>query len=84
MKKTFPDFATDADAEAFVDHADLSEFDFSEMKSASFVRRDEARAIHLRLPSELIDEVERRAQESGIAFDQFVENAIGQSLREPR
>lgn len=84
MKKTFPDFATDAEAEAFVDRADLSGFDFSDMKSTSFVLRGEARSVHLTLPSELIDEIERRVEETGVPFDRFVELAIGRSLRKPR
>ena len=83
MKKTFPDFATDAEAEAFVDDADLSEFDFSDMKSMSIVRRGEARAVHLTLPSRLIDELERRAEEAGIPFQRCGELAIGRSLRDP-
>ena len=84
MKKTFPDFATDAEAEAFIDDADLSEFDFSDMKSTSFVRRGEAGAVHLTLPSRLIDEIERRADEAGVSFERFVELAIGRLLRDPR
>ena len=39
MKKKFPEFKTDAEAEAFVETADLSEYDFSDMAAMRFELR---------------------------------------------
>lgn len=36
MKKKFPDFKTDEEAERFVAAADLTEYDFSDFKSVKF------------------------------------------------
>jgi hypothetical protein len=38
MKKKLPEFKTDAEAEAFVDEADLSQYDLSGMKPVSWAR----------------------------------------------
>ena len=39
MKKKFPEFKTDAEAEAFVASADLSEYDLSDMVPMRFELR---------------------------------------------
>ena len=46
MKKKLPKFKTDAEAEAFVDKADLSQYDLSGMKPVSFEFQPKAREHH--------------------------------------
>ena len=50
MKKKFPDFKTDTEAEAFVETADLSEYDFSGMVPMRFELKRKDTSISLRLP----------------------------------
>ncbi|NMW19576.1 MAG: hypothetical protein HKK66_11265 [Chlorobiaceae bacterium] len=54
MKKKFPDFKTDAEAEVFVETADLSEYDFSGMVSMRFELKCKDTSISLRLPEEFL------------------------------
>jgi hypothetical protein len=55
VKKKFPDFKTDAEAEEFVATADLSEYDFSDMAPMRFELRKKDRAVSLRLPEKLYE-----------------------------
>ena len=48
MKKKFPEFKTDAEAEAFVDKADLSQYDFSDMKPMRFDMRRKNKSVDFR------------------------------------
>ena len=45
MKKQFPTFKTDAEAERFVETADLSEYDFSDMVPMRFELRRKDRSV---------------------------------------
>ena len=45
MKKKFPDFKTDAEAEAFVETADLSEYDLSDMIPMRFALRRKNKSV---------------------------------------
>ena len=53
MKKKLPVLTTDAEAEAFVDTADLSEYDLSEMVPMRFELKRKDKSINLRLPEQL-------------------------------
>jgi len=55
MKKKFSDFKTDAEAEAFVETADLSEYDLSDMIPVRFELRRKDKSIGLRLPEKLLE-----------------------------
>ena len=57
MKKKFPDFKTDEEAEEFVAAADLSEYDLSDMAPMRFELRKKDRAVSLRLPEKLYEAV---------------------------
>ncbi len=81
MKKKFPDFASDAEAERFVETADLSEYDFSDMEPVTFELRPKDRTVSLRLPEQLLNEVRARAQRAGIPYQRFMRMAIEQALK---
>lgn len=48
IKKKLPEFKTDAEAEAFVDAADLSQYDLSGMQPVSFEFQPKAKSIIMR------------------------------------
>lgn len=48
MKKKLPEFKTDAEAEAFVDETDLSQYDLSGMQPVSFEFQPKAKSIIIR------------------------------------
>ena len=58
MKKKIPDFKTDAEAEAFVDSADLSQYDLSGFKPVRFEFQPKTERVNMRLPAELLEAAE--------------------------
>ncbi len=81
MKKKFPDFKTDDEAEAFVESADLSEYDFSGMVPMRFELKRKDKSISLRLPEELLDEVRLNAKRVGIPYQRFMRLAIERAVQ---
>ena len=81
MKKTFPDFKTDEEAERFVDTADLSEYDFSDMTPVRFELRRKDKTVSLRLPEPLLAEVRARAQRAGMPYQRFIRLALERALQ---
>jgi predicted DNA binding CopG/RHH family protein len=87
MKKLFPKFASDEKLEAFLETANLDEYDLT----AGAVPRDEwfARyerfakdaSIHLRLPGRLLDALRAQAMKEGIPAQRLIREYIEQGLR---
>ena len=84
MKRKFPEFKTDAEAEEFVVTADLSEFDFSDMKPMRFELRRKDKSVSLRLPEQLLDEVRKTAKLAGLPYQRFIRMAIERALHGPK
>jgi predicted DNA binding CopG/RHH family protein len=86
MKKPFPRFDRDEKLEAFLETADLDEYDLT----AGALPRDEwfARyerfakdaSIHLRLPGRLLDAVRARATKEGIPAQRLIREYIERGL----
>ena len=83
MKRQFPRLASDAEAEAFVATADLSEYDLSDMTPMRFELRRKDKAVSLRLPEGLLAEVRERAKNAGIPYQRFIRMAIERALQAP-
>jgi predicted DNA binding CopG/RHH family protein len=81
--KKFPEFKTDAEAETFVETADLREYDFSDMMRIRFEFRRKDKTVSLRLPEELLEPVRRRAQRTGMPYQRFIRMAIERALQRP-
>ncbi len=62
MKKKLPILKTDAEAEKFVDTADLSEYDLSGFKKIHFEIKPKNADISLKLPAELLAAVKIKAK----------------------
>ena len=79
--KPFPHFASDEEAERFVDEADLSEYDLSGFKPMRFELRRKDKQINIRMPEDMLDAVKARAKELDIPYQRFIREAIAQALR---
>jgi predicted DNA binding CopG/RHH family protein len=87
MKKSFPKFDSDEKLEAFLETADLGQYDLT----AGALPRDEwfARyerfakdaSIHLRLPGRLLDAVRAQAMKEGIPAQRLIREYIERGLR---
>ena len=76
MKKPFPKFKTDEEAEHFVDAADLSEYDFSGFRRTTFEFEPKTKSVTMRLPESLFDAVRTRAERQGIPYQKLIRIAI--------
>jgi predicted DNA binding CopG/RHH family protein len=63
MKKKIPNFKSDAAAERFVSHADLTRYDLSGLKPVRFEFEKKSAQLNMRLPKPLLDAVKRRVKE---------------------
>jgi predicted DNA binding CopG/RHH family protein len=88
MSKTIPVFKTDEEAEAFIDTADLSEYDLSGFRPARFEFEVKDAQINMRLPQSLLRAVQEAAKARGIPYQRFIrqtlERAVVQSSSKTR
>lgn len=80
MKKKIPDFKSDAEAEAFVDEADLSEYDLSQFKPVRFEFQPKTERVNMRLPAELLAAVRREAEAEGMPYQRFIRAALERAV----
>ena len=76
MKKPWPILKTDEEAERFVEEADLSEYDFSQMKPMPFEFKRKTAALNMRLPQSLLDALKSKAEAKGVPFTRYVRMLI--------
>ena len=70
--KPMPSLRSDADAQRFVDTADLSVYDLSGFKSMNFEFEPKAAALNMRLPQNLLDALKAKAKAKGIPYTRYV------------
>jgi predicted DNA binding CopG/RHH family protein len=78
MKKKIPTFKSDRAAAAFVDKADLSQYDLSGAQLVRFEIKRKDKSINLRLSEELYDAVRERAARAGLPYQRFIRLALEQ------
>ena len=76
MKKKLPILKTDQEAEKFVDTADLSEYDLSGFKKVHFEFKPKDTAISLKLSTELLAAVKRKAENENIPYTRIIRRAL--------
>lgn len=79
--KAFPRYESDAEAERFVDEADLSEYDFSGFEPMHFEIEKKTKQVNLRMPESLLDALKARARERNIPYQRLIREAIEKALR---
>lgn len=79
MKHRVPDFATEAEAEAFLEQ-DLSGLDFSQFKPMRFEIAKKEATLNVRLPAALMDAVRAKARERGVPYARYVRMVLEADL----
>jgi predicted DNA binding CopG/RHH family protein len=83
MKKKIPTFKSDRAAAAFVDKADLTQYDLSGARLTRFEIKPKDKSINLRLSGELYNAVRKSAARAGVPYQRFIrlmlEQAVDQS-----
>lgn len=78
--KSLPLFASDDDAEAFVDSADLTGYDLSALRPTQFEFSSKDARVNMRLPAELLNAVKETAARRGVPYQRFIRQALEQAL----
>jgi predicted DNA binding CopG/RHH family protein len=87
MKKKIPIFATDEEAEQFVESADLSAYDLSHFERTRFEFEAKAAQVNMRVPKSLLDAGKKRAKRRGIPYTRFIRELMEREVSrsdEPR
>ena len=84
MKKKIPTFKSDAEAERFVDTADLTEYDLSGLRPVRFEFEKKTAQLNMRLPKPLLEAVKKRSSARGIPYTRFIREAVEMALARPR
>ena len=81
MKKKLPRLASDKAAEKFIETADLTQYDLSNLKRMRFEFAAKDARINMRLPDELLSAVKSEAARQRMPYQRFIrqtlESAIG-------
>lgn len=81
MSRALPKLSSDAEAEAFVEAADLSQFDLSVMKPHSFEFEKKERQVNMRFPAALLDAVKTQAAARGMSYQRFIRQTLERAVR---
>jgi predicted DNA binding CopG/RHH family protein len=82
-KKRMPIFKSDAEAERFVDTADLTQYDLSGFKPMQFeFERKDAR-VNMRLPEQLLCALKENAKQRGIFYQRLIREALERAVASP-
>ena len=84
MKRTLPTFATDEEAERFVDTADLSEYDLSGFRPARIVFEPSEPRVDVPVSAALLRKVMAKAKREGTTYERFVVDVLENAVRNPR
>ena len=76
MSKKLPTLRSDEEAEAFLDSADLSEYDLSEMKPIKFEYLRKSAKLNMRLPESLLAAIKAKADAQGIPYERYIRQVL--------
>ena len=79
-KKPLPELKSDAEAEAFVAEARLTDYDLSSMVPMRFELKRKDKSVNLRLPQALLTAVREQAQKENIPYQRFIRIALERAL----
>jgi predicted DNA binding CopG/RHH family protein len=80
MKRKLPKLASDAEAEAFVEAADLTEFDLSSMRELRFELGPKTERVNMRLPKPLLEAVKAHAAKQRIPYQRFIRAVLEKAV----
>jgi predicted DNA binding CopG/RHH family protein len=84
MKRKLPRFKNDKAAERFVEKADLSKYDLSEMRPMRFEFQVKGERVNMRLPRQLLDAVRASAAKAGVPYQRFIRQVLEEAVQRRR
>jgi len=82
MSKRFPDLKSDEDADAWLQRADLTEYDLSGMKKVRFELARKDASISLRLPAALLATLKANAAKANMPTQRLIRVMIEAQLEQ--
>jgi len=80
MSKSVPHFASDEEAEAFLEQ-DLTDYlDLGAFRPVRFVFSGPTKRVSLRIPEALLEAVKSRARHEGVSYQDYVRQVLERSL----
>ena len=79
-KKSIPRLQSDQEAEAFVESADLSQYDLSAFRKSSFEFETKDHSMSLRLPTRLYKRINAEAKQRGLKTQKFIRQALEHAI----
>jgi predicted DNA binding CopG/RHH family protein len=76
MKKRLPKLKSDKEAEDFVVHSDLTQYDLSGMRMVRFEFQPKDERVNMRLPKPLLEAVKKTAAAAGMPYQRFIRQAL--------
>jgi predicted DNA binding CopG/RHH family protein len=80
--KKLPSLKSDKEAEDFVAHADLTEYDLSTMRMVRFEFEPKTERVNMRLPHKLLHAVKARAAKQGIPYQRYIRQMLERAVSE--
>ena len=84
MKKKIPTFKSDRAAVAFIDKADLTEYDLSGAQLTRFEIKPKDKSINLRVSEDLYKAVRKRAARAGVHYQRYIRLALERAVAGPK
>jgi predicted DNA binding CopG/RHH family protein len=82
--KELPPLHSDAEAERFVEEADLSEYDLSGFTPTRFEFEEKTAQVNMRMSRNLLDAIKQRAKARGIPYQRYIRETLENALRNGR
>ena len=79
--KDLPPRNSDAEAERFVDEADLGEYDLSGFTPTRFEFEEKTAQVNMRMSRNLLDAIKQRAKARGIPYQRYIRETLEDALR---
>lgn len=80
-KKPWPTLPSDEAADAFVEQADLSEYDWDAVEAASYEFEDKSARVTMRIPESQLDDIKAEAARRGIKYQRFMRELMEKGMR---
>ncbi|MGD9537282.1 MAG: CopG family antitoxin [Alphaproteobacteria bacterium] len=75
-----PRLKSDEEAEAFVEAADLTEYDLSDFRRVRFEFEPKTERVNMRLPASLLKAVRTAAARQGIPYQRFIRQVLERAV----
>lgn len=79
--KPMPSLRSDAEAEQFLESADLSNFNLSGFTPVEFEFEPKTAVLNMRLPQKLLNAVKIKAKAEGIPYTRYIRLVLEQNIK---